>query len=120
MIFGILWSIRKLEIRRTPQPPQIDTAGFEQWQGRALFAYNLGIFACFGKIVLDYGFQYFAGRMQLSWSLVRAVGATLFFLWLGALVASVLLARRARLDAARLGIESRGPAAESPPTEKDV
>ncbi len=115
MIMGILWSIRKMEIRRTYRPPELSEERFDAWQLRALGAYNLGIFACFGKIILDYGFQFFAARLAVPWSVVRVVGGSLFVLWLVLLLYSVFLSRRVRIEAAELGIDSRGGAPDSPP-----
>ncbi len=114
MIFGILWSIRKMEIRRTYRPPELSEERFDHWQRRALAAYNLGIFVCFGKIILGYTFQYAAAQLQLAWAAVRVMGGSIFFLWLIGLVWSVVLARRARISGAALGIDSRMTAPDPP------
>ncbi len=85
IIFGILFSIRKLETRRREpeQFPAVPAEIVERYKARALRVYNLGAGACFGKLILDYGFQFVAGRLELPWSLVRVVGASIFFAWLG-------------------------------------
>lgn len=116
LVFGILFSIRKLEIRRTVQPDVVSLEQFEAWQERALRAYNLGILACFGKVVLDYGFQFLAGRFGAPWGAIRLVGAGLFFGWIAGVVACFVLAGRARRLGQELGIET-GPRAPAPPSE---
>jgi hypothetical protein len=114
IIFGILFTIRKLETRRreSEQFPGVPVDVFERYKAQALRVYNVGAAACFGKLLLDYGFQYAAGRLGTPWSVVRVVGASIFFTWLGLMIWAWIAASRARRFAEENGINLRTPIPE--------
>src|SRR5438132_13049989 len=88
VILGILYSVRKLDVRkREPEDyPHVPRAEFERWRNMEGGAYSLASIACFLKILLDYGFVFYAGRSGLDLRVVRVVGASLFAAWLLTLV----------------------------------
>lgn len=117
VIFAILFSIRRLEARRreAEQFPRVPVDVFERYKTTALRVNNLGAGICFGKLVLDYSFQYFAKVYQLPWNLVRGVGASIFFGWLALFLWTLVLNRRNKRFAEENGIDLRTPIPERSP-----
>jgi hypothetical protein len=107
VILGIIYTIRKLDVRRREphEFPAVAPDDFRAWKHKELFAYNLASFACFLKVLIDVAML--SLRDSISWNVVRVVGATAFFGWVFALVASLLLGSSARKLRARLGIDLR-------------
>lgn len=107
LILGILFTIRKLDVaKRQPEDfPNVDRAAFERWKRLEGSAYGLGSFACFLEIGLDIGLGMLAKRGALDWSIVRATGATLFLLWVIALIVAGVRASRGRRLREELGID---------------
>jgi hypothetical protein len=114
VILGIIYTVRKLDVRRREPSefPAVAPADFARWKAKELFAYNLASAACFLKVMVDVTL-YFSQR-SIAWNTVRIIGATAFFAWVGALVASLLLGSSARKLRAELGIDLRSH--EPPPT----
>lgn len=122
LIFGIWFTVRKLDVRkREPEHfPNVDRAAFERWKQIELSAYNVGSFACFAMIFLDYAFRFAATRWTLDWTLVRIVGASLFFAWVAALVYTGVKAGRGRRLRDELGIDlSKKPPEPDGPDAED-
>ena len=107
VILGIIYTIRKLDVRRREplEFPAVDPEQFERWKAKELFAYNLASFACFIKVLVD--LSMLALRDSINWNVVRVVGASAFFGWVFALVASLVLGSSARKLRERLGIDLR-------------
>jgi hypothetical protein len=107
VILGIIYTIRKLDVRRreASEFPAIDAGEFERWRKKELFAYNLASFACVLKVLIDVVMLSFRG--SIPWTVVRVVGAGAFFGWVLALVASLVLGSSARKLRERLGIDLR-------------
>ena len=98
IILGILYSIRKIDVRRRePEEfPHVPSEDFLRWRAREAGAYSLASMACFAKLLLDYAFLYYAQRAQLDPRVIRAVGASLFGAWLVMLIVGFIRARSAR------------------------
>src|SRR6187401_2476524 len=94
IILGILYSIRKIDVRRRePEEfPHVPSEDFLRWRGREAGAYSLASMACFAKLLLDYAFLYYAQRAQLDPRVIRAVGASLFGAWIALLIVSFIRA----------------------------
>jgi hypothetical protein len=107
IVLGILYSVRKLEVRRRePEDfPHVPTDEFLRWRNREVGAYSLTSLACFAKLLLDYAFLFYAQRAQLDPRVVRAVGASLFGIWVLLLVVSFIRANSARKLREQLGID---------------
>jgi hypothetical protein len=114
VILGIIYTIRKLDVRRreASEFPKVNPDEFERWKKKELFAYNLASFACFIKVLVD--ILMLSLRGSIDWNVVRVVGATAFFGWVFALVASLVMGSSARKQRERLGIDLR---AHDPPPE---
>ena len=106
LILGIIYTVRKLDVRKreASEFPHVDPALFEAWRSREAGAYSLASIACFAKLLLDYGFIYYAQRAALQPRIVQIVGLTLFVSWLAALVLAQVRAHRARKLRESLGI----------------
>lgn len=104
LILGILYTVRKLDVRqREPSEfPNVPAFDFERWKSKQLAAYNLGSGACFLKVAVDLGL-YIAQR-AIGWTAVRILGASIFFVWVFGLVGALLLSRAARKLSDELGI----------------
>jgi hypothetical protein len=111
VIIGILYTIRKLDVRRREpeQFPHVPAADFERWRSLEAGAYSLGSVACFAKILLDYAFIFVAKRAALPANLVRIVGGGLFLAWLAILVLVWIRVNSARKLRSQLGIEFVAP-----------
>jgi hypothetical protein len=111
LVLGILFTIRKLDTRRREPAhhPQVDPAAFARWKRMELSAYNIGSFACFSMILIDLGFQLLADRAGLEWKTVRVVGASIFLLWVGAVIVAAVRAGAGRRLRTELGIDLNQP-----------
>ena len=107
VILGIIYTIRKLDVRRREQRefPAVAPEDFERWKKKELFAYNLASVACFLKVLIDLAML--SLRDSINWNAVRVVGAAAFFGWVFALVASLVLGSAARKLRNQLGIDLR-------------
>lgn len=117
VILGILYTVRKLDVRkREPEDyPHVPRADFERWRDLEGGAYSIASVACFLKILLDYAFVFYAGRTALDLRVVRVVGASLFLAWVLTLVYAFRRGHLGRKLRERLGIDlSPKPAPESP------
>lgn len=97
LIVGVFLTVRKLDVKRREAKdyPDVPVAAFEEWKAAALRAYNLGSFACFGRLFLDYVLRYGVARV-VPWSVIQVSGGVLFFGWVGCMVYAFVLASRAR------------------------
>jgi hypothetical protein len=109
LILGILFTVRKLDVqKREPQDyPRVDTTAFERWKSLEGGAYTLGSAACFLKIIVDYGFRWWADRIALDWTVVRIVGGSIFAAWVIAVIAAAMRGARGRKLREELGIDLR-------------
>ncbi|HLV20780.1 MAG TPA: hypothetical protein VKZ49_07855 [Polyangiaceae bacterium] len=105
-LLAVFYTVRKLDVqRRLPEQfAHVDRRAFLSWQRSEQFGFNLATLACVAMIVLDRAWLYAAGQYALSGSLVRGVGAGLFFGWIIALIAAARLRARARREREALGI----------------
>lgn len=109
LVLGILLTIRKLDIKKREHAdhPNVDRDAFERWKRTEHSAYSLGSFACFLKILVDFGFRFLATKTELPWDLVRVVGASIFFAWVVALIVAAVRAGSGRRLREELGIDLR-------------
>src|SRR5688572_2375157 len=72
LIMGVFFTVRKLDVRRREAKdyPNVDPAAFQEWKSTALRAYNLGAFACFGRVALDVANQYALSRVA-PWTVIQ-------------------------------------------------
>ena len=107
LLVGIIFTLRKLELRpcEAAELSGVEPTGFDAWKKKQLFVYTLVSTASFGKLLVDYAFQWLARRQSLDFGAVRVVGASLFFGWVAAMVAGAVLGRSARHLARSLGID---------------
>lgn len=107
LILGVLYTVRKLEVRRRDpeQFPQVSRADFERWRAQEAGAYSLISVACFAKVLLDYAFMYLAQRAQLEPSLIRIIGGGIFVGWIIGVVVGMVRGSRARKLRDSLGID---------------
>ena len=98
LILGVLYTVRKLEIRRRQpeQFPHVSRADFERWRDAETSAYSLISVACFAKVLLDYAFMYLAQRMQLEPQWIRIIGGSIFAGWVIGVVVGMVRGSRAR------------------------
>ncbi len=108
VIFGILLTIRKLDVsrRQASEFPGVDPAGFEGWRAQASRIYALGCWACFLKIALDLIFTNWVAA-RLPWGAVRAVGASIDLSWALVMIVTLIRSSRARRRRNELGIVLR-------------
>jgi hypothetical protein len=115
LIFGILFTLRKLDIakREVASYGHLTREDFERWKGYEKSAYSLGSTACFFKIAVDFGLRFSIGKFDPY--LWRGIAAVAFIGWIAALVASGIISWRARKMRVRLGIAL----VAAPPPEED-
>ncbi len=108
VIFGILFTIRKLDAsRREAQDyPHVEPGAFEAWRRRESGIYSVGSLACFLKVVLDVGFLLLVAP-GLAPGLVRTVGAIIDLAWLVVLTVTLVRASAVRKERRRLDIVLR-------------
>jgi hypothetical protein len=108
VIFGILFTVRKLDVsRREPAEfPHVEPRAFEAWRLRETSVYTWGSWACFLKVVLDLAFVLTLAP-RLGVGLARVIGAAIDLSWLAVVVLTLLRGRASRQERARLGIELR-------------
>jgi hypothetical protein len=106
VIVGVLYTVRKLDIRKreSEQFPHVPRAEFERWRDREAGAYSLISAACFAKILGDYAFLYYVQKSAPSPAIIRAGGASIFAIWLIALIIGAVRANSARKLRESLGI----------------
>lgn len=115
LIIGVFLTVRKLDVKRREAQdfPDVQSAAFEAWKAAALRAYNVGSFACFGRLFLDYVLRYGIARV-VPWGVIQVGGGILFFGWVAFMVYAFVLSSRAR------GLQEKAkivllPAAPPPP-----
>lgn len=108
VIFGILFTVRKLDVsrREVAEFPHVEPGVFEAWRAGETRVYSVGSWACFLKVVLDLAFVLTLAP-RLDAGLARVIGAAIDLSWLVAVVLTLVRGRAARLERARLGIELR-------------
>ena len=118
ILLGIFLALRKSDVRAedSGRHPRVALADFDRWRNAALSAYSLGTFACFAKVIVDFGFLALLQHFAMQLPLQRGIGVSLDVLWMGALFACWLRARRARRLAEDLGIDL---ARSAPPPEAE-
>lgn len=108
VIFGILLTIRKLDVSRrsASEFPSVDPARFEAWRAFASSVYTWGSWACFSKIVLDLVFtQLVAAHVPLG--AVRGIGAAIDLGWAAFMIFTAVRSGKARREREALGIVLR-------------
>jgi hypothetical protein len=107
LILGVLYTVRKLEIRkREPEQfPSVSRADFERWRAQEAGAFSLISVACFAKVLCDYAFMYIAQRAQLEPSFIRIIGGSIFAAWVIGVVLGMVRGSRARKLRESLGID---------------
>jgi hypothetical protein len=115
LILGIIYTIRKLDVRRREpeQFPHVEREAFLAWKQTELGAYSVASFACFAMIFLDFGFSLLAERAGLPWNVVRVVGFSIFASWIAAVVWAAFRASAGR----RLREQLRIDLAAAPPAD---
>jgi len=105
LILGVLYTVRKLDIRQreAEQFPSVAREDFERWKSKQLGAYNLASTACFFKVLVDLCLV--IGYKTIGWGAVRIIGATVFVLWVAALIVALATSQAARKLRADLGID---------------
>ena len=118
VIIGILYTVRKLDVRRHEREefPHVPAADFERWRRLEAGAYSLGSVACFAKVLLDYGFVFCARRVAVPPNVIRVAGAILFFAWVAVLIVVFVRASAGRKLRSELGIDLSPPPPASPGT----
>lgn len=109
LILGVFYTRKKLDVRRrvADQFPAVQPADFERWQKRAGFAFSLGSWACFVKIVSDFGFVFLSTRLQFETWFLRAGGMAIDGCWLLALIVATVMSADARRLGQELGTQPR-------------
>ncbi len=106
VIFGILFTIRKLDVssRQAKDFPRVDKDKFEAWRAREASVYSVALWACFLKFSLDMVLTY-----AVTPSAVRSIlNGALDLTWLATLVVTMVRAGRARKEREQLGIALGG------------
>lgn len=112
--------MRKTDVRaeELSSQPRVTAEVFERWRAKALFAYSLGVRACFAKVLVDFAFVAVLRRVSFELWIQRALGFSLDLAWIAAMVACWVLTRRARAYARGVGIDlSRAP---EPPSDESA
>jgi hypothetical protein len=110
LIIGVLFALRRMDVsmRSAEQFPGIDPEAFQRWKRFAMGGYGLGMAACFGKVLLDFGFAYLFSRGFAPYETVRrGIGITLEVGWIGLVVVAYLRVRRAHALAREIGTDRR-------------
>lgn len=108
VIFGILFTVRKLDASRREAAdfPHVEPGAFEAWRRRESAIYTVGSLACFLKVVLDAVFL-LAVAPGLSPGVVRIVGAVIDLGWVAIVIVTLVRASSARKERQRLNIVLR-------------
>lgn len=110
ILLGIFLALRKSDVRAedSARHPRVAIADFDRWRNDAMRAYSIGTRACFAKVLADFVFLALLQQYAMDLRLQRGIGVGLDLLWIGALVACWVSARRARRLAEQLGIDLGG------------
>src|SRR6476620_8115964 len=95
VIFGIMFTIRKLDVKRreASEFPSVPPERFERWRAFATSVYSQASWACFLKIVVDLAFvQVVAAHVPLA--LVRPIGAAIDLSWAGFMIFTQFRSRK--------------------------
>ena len=116
VILGVLYTMRKVRVRRVESDdyPHIPREQFDAWQQKELGAYTLGSTACFLKIFVDIAVRVYHSHYPLGPNVLFVVGFGIFIAWVGALLATALIGRAARIRRDQLGIELRPARTQAP------
>ncbi len=108
VIFGILLTVRKLDVsrRQASEFPNVDPSAFERWRAYAAGVYALGSWACFIRVIASVVFALFVAK-HLPWNAVRVIGGTIDIAWAAIMIATVVRSGRARRQRDALGIVLR-------------
>ncbi len=107
ILLAIFLALRKSDVRaedpaRHPRVPLVD---FDRWRAAMLRAYSIGVYACFAKVLVDFGYLAILNRVTFNLTLQRAIGVTLDVSWFVLLGMCWYKSRRAKKMAERLGID---------------
>lgn len=104
-ILGVWFTLRKLDAQsRQPEAfPHVAPADFLDWREREVSVYRAAVWACFGKVIVDFVFTFLIAPGQDP-RLVRVVGATIDLSWLAVVIISLVRAQATRKLRRRLGI----------------
>jgi hypothetical protein len=110
ILLGIFLALRKSDVRAedSGRHGRVAIADFDRWRNEAMRAYSIGIRACFAKVLADFSFLAFLQHYPMDLTLQRSIGVGLDVLWVAALIACWVSARRARRLAEQLGIDLGG------------
>lgn len=105
VIFGVWFTIRKLDAqkRRTEEFPHVPPDAFRAWQDREVAVYQVAIWACFAKVLVNVLFMLFV-MSHLPVPAMRLAGASIFFAWLAVMVWTFVRTSRLRRLRRDLGI----------------
>lgn len=105
VIFGVLFTIRKLDAQRRERSefPHVAPAAFAIWQKREVSVYGLGLMACFSKVVAKLILVYGVGP-SMGYPLLRTLGMTVDLSWLVLLIVTLVRAHFVSQRRRELGI----------------
>lgn len=111
-LFLAVWhTVRRLDAARhgPERHPAIDSAEVGRWQSAALRAHAIVIWTCFAYIALDLAFKALAlpDLARINLGAARAVGASLFAIWLVGVAIGIYRVRNAERWREQLGIDRR-------------
>ncbi len=104
LILGIFLTTRKLDVakREVADHGRVSPEDFARWKEAELQVFRVASSACFGKVAVGFVLFLLVGR--IDWSAIRMLDLAAHVGWLGALVGSWVLLRRARALRQELGI----------------
>ena len=111
VIVGVMFTLRKLDTqsRSAAQHPNVAPEDFERWQRQTSSAYAPGAYASFFREVFHFGFVRYASNHPMSNESYRHIGLLVDFVWLAAVVSTLIRAHFARELRKKLGISLERP-----------
>lgn len=124
VLIGVWNTVRKLNVAKVNRDdyPRVAEGDFNRWKQRELKAYNLAIWACFLKVVVDVGWQIYGfkgGFAQSQPEVFAIVGFVLFAAWFVAIIASTLIGTSGRAMRGELGIVVGGRKPSAPAEDEE-
>lgn len=105
VIFGVLFTIRKLDAqRRLPKEfPQVPQDEFLDWRARETAAYSLGMIACFSKVIAKLLVVY-VFHDKVTYQMLRLLGMSIDLSWVALTGYTLYRAHLLTKERNRLGI----------------